>query len=109
MILKCFCDTVILDDFKTALDRLRQTALSGNEGTKHRELMVSGRSFSDNTVPKSTTDIERAPSDVSFTKPTDPSAIYVNHTVDVEHRGPLSPASMEKSETNANTSSRYWG
>ena len=90
--MKCFCDTVILDDFKTALDRLRLSALnrSRQQPSTGRGMLMSPGQSTVGTFPTKTTtvDIEKGDSDIELemSRRSDPTAIYISQTVTVEGR-----------------------
>ena len=119
MVLKCFCDTVILDDFKTALDRLRVSALTRSkyEASTNRGGPLSPeasvlQSFRMAPV-KTTIDIEKAGSEIELTHRSDPSAIYVKQTVAVEevHEATDNSAISRKSSSAkevTDVTGKYW-
>ena len=85
MVLKCFCDTIVLDDFKTALDRLRNSALSRSKGRKYSEAASAQTSALRSTIrdqAKSAVDIEKGDEDIELGRHTD--RIFVERTVAVE-------------------------
>ena len=90
--MKCFCDTIILDDFKTALDRLRVSALSRSQRPRQDTGGILSpddtafRSFGTNK--NATVDIEKGEYDAELeSRGSDPNSIYVSRSVTVAGSG----------------------